>query len=507
MAQFLLIENPGTSPVECYTTLGMSLTRFTDIPGLIGEKGSGFKHGVLLCLRHGLNPMVYSGTMSIEFFARPKQLTKGHVVHTYNAVHYHLKGTDPSGARKTQQNVPTSFTLEFGVYDWPNLAMGLREFVSNAHDGALVNAYEANDQDIDKVGLSYLDDLVIKVVDEKEKRAKAGYTRIYIPMNSEVEEFYNTRGKRFLHLSEPSLLGRKVLPKADRNIGGGRMAVIYKKGVLVREIAAHGHGDADRSLFDYNLGDELTLDDSRNIEDYRATDAVARALRDADEATLTRIFEAVRDGEQVWETGLYGLREYGYAGMEKTKERRKAAWGKAIERAAGPNAVLVPDVGSVIERVQEKGHTPIVVKAGGWLDAATELDLPTDKVVLSEADRRGTTFVDPPRWLADLHDRVWATVLNLGLDNGREKPSVRCFREIADGKALRTAFYDPSTRTCNHNEEVLGEDALRTLANVIEEIGHHTTGSLDFTRSFQDYFIRMAAVLMKQAWDRAEAAD
>jgi hypothetical protein len=495
--QYLKIENPGVNPIEAFTTLGVSLSRYSNIPGTIGEKGSGSKHAVLLLLRNKIKPLIYCGSLGLEYYSKPMPVKGAGGSHTFNVVHYRLKGkTDDGGSVNREEK--TSYTLEFGTADWTEIAMGLREFVSNALDASLASHYHACGQNIDVVGVNYVKDVCIELVDENQVRARAGYTRIFVPATDDVIEFYETLGQRFLHFSEPLSLKMKVLPKSNRNIReNSEAAVLYKKGVLVREIRGYAP-----SLFDYNLGDELQLDDSRNIEDYRATDAVCVALRDAEPAVLAKIFQAMIDDERMWETTLHGMQQY-YEASEEVKEGRKARWNKALEMAAGPNAVLVPNIRSIIEMVEDKGMTPVITKDGNWREAAEEFGARSDVTVLSKDERDGRTFSEAPDWLQTLHDRVWDTIVALELTNGKEKPSLRLFKEITEGRGIRTAFYDTDTATCNFNEELIG-DNLRTHINVLEEIGHHVTGSQDYTREFQDYFIRLATIFMQREWQRDE---
>ena len=52
---FLLIENQGEAPIEAFTMLGDSGTRHRADAGLIGQFGSGNKHGINLLLRKNIS--------------------------------------------------------------------------------------------------------------------------------------------------------------------------------------------------------------------------------------------------------------------------------------------------------------------------------------------------------------------------------------------------------------------------------------------------------------------
>ena len=65
------------------------------------------------------------------------------------------------------------------------------------------------------------------------------------------------------------------MPKADRNLNGKRTAMVYKEGVLVREIEEA----EEASVYDYNFHDgELRLDESRNSSEYDIKGAAARLV-------------------------------------------------------------------------------------------------------------------------------------------------------------------------------------------------------------------------------------
>ena len=78
----------------------------------------------------------------------------------------------------------------------------------------------------------------IEVVEESQVRAKKNFTRVFLPLSADVLEFYNNLGKWFLHFSEPESLGKAILPKKNRNLGDRKAAVIYRRGVRVREFEA-----------------------------------------------------------------------------------------------------------------------------------------------------------------------------------------------------------------------------------------------------------------------------
>ena len=153
-------------------------------------------------------------------------------------------GTDPMTGASRSSTEDLGFVLDYGKQDWNEVALALREFVSNAIDRSI---REKGDWSGVK----------IEIVEESQVRAKKDHTRVFLPLNAEVLEFYNNLGKWFLHFSEPESLSKAILPKKNRNLGDRKAAVIYRRGVRVREFES---SDTRKALFDYNLND-LTIDE------------------------------------------------------------------------------------------------------------------------------------------------------------------------------------------------------------------------------------------------------
>ena len=66
MPAYLKIENVGTAPVEGFTVFGVSLADTSSNAGVIGQFGSGNKHGVAVLLRNDLSPIVFAGRLKLE---------------------------------------------------------------------------------------------------------------------------------------------------------------------------------------------------------------------------------------------------------------------------------------------------------------------------------------------------------------------------------------------------------------------------------------------------------
>lgn len=168
MSQFILIENIGVAAPESFTILGASNKSGTDA---IGQFGSGTKFGVLTCLRQSIYPIVYCGNLSLKFGTVP--ITFDGVEHQQLQVV--LRGKD-SNNKQINRKDNLSLVLRYGEIDWKtDIKLALREFVSNALD--------AVGGDASKVRV---------VVTDDAPRAKAGYTRVYIPATQEGQAISGT---------------------------------------------------------------------------------------------------------------------------------------------------------------------------------------------------------------------------------------------------------------------------------------------------------------------------
>ena len=349
MPAFLKIENVGVCPPEGFTVLGVSLADTSNNEGVIGQFGSGNKHGVAVCLRAGLAPIVFAGTLKLEFSTKPQTVTDGLASKDFGRVVVKYGGSAPITGASRSSTEDLGFVLDYGKQDWQDVALALREFVSNAIDRSI---REKGDWSGVK----------IEVVGESQVRAKAGYTRVYIPLTAEVLAFYNNLGKWFLHFSEPESLTKAILPKKNRNLGDRKAAVIYRRGVRVREFES---SDTE-SLFDYNLND-LTIDEARKASDWDVKHHCGKALASADKGILAMLFDRLINTDKgVWEFGFdcYSLQP-SHRDSTQDEVRKRKNWTEAFLSVAGDDAVLTgeasrqPRQGSRAVRRADGGPRPV----------------------------------------------------------------------------------------------------------------------------------------------------
>src|SRR2546425_11323095 len=322
MPAYLKIENVGVCPPEGFTVLGVSLADTSNNEGVIGQFGSGNKHGVAVCLRAGLAPVVFAGTLKLEFSTKPQTVTDGLASKDFGRVVVKYGGSDPITGASRSSAEDLGFVLDYGKQDWQDVALALREFVSNAIDRSI---REKGDWSGVK----------IEIVDDTQVRAKRDHTRVFVPMNADVLEFFNSLGKWFLHFSEPESLNKAILAKKNRNLGDRKAAVIYRRGVRVREFES---SDAE-SLFDYNLND-LTIDEARKASDWDVKHACGKALANADKSILAMLFDRLINTDSgVWE---FGFDTYSMTTCRdsQTDQQRAKNWQEAFSLVAGAGAVL-----------------------------------------------------------------------------------------------------------------------------------------------------------------------
>jgi len=362
--------------------------------------------------------------------------------------------------------------------------LALREFVSNAIDRSI---RERGDWSRVK----------IEIVDEKPVRAKKDCTRVFVPMNSDVLKFYNDLGKWFLHFSEPESLSKAILPKRNRNLGDRKAAVIYRRGVRVREFES---SDTE-SLFDYNL-DDLTIDEARKASDWDVRHHCGRALAGADKSTLAILFNHLLNSDKsVWEFSFdtYSLQP-SYRDSEADEQRQKN-WQEAFFQVAGDDAVLTGE-GSA-DQLERKGYTPVKAQEG-LVNAASRYGLQTPASILSTDELSGREITKASPHAQAAVDLVWELLQQVRLTNGKEKPPVKCFSSILDGGTMLNGYCRQGEVFINADlagsaSAVAGRDALSKclLKVALEEVTHFVTEATDNSRAFQDFLLELAVKLAR----------
>lgn len=438
--QFLLIQNEFESPVEGFTTLGFT----TATKKTIGQFGSGANHGILCCLRAGIEVIVYCGTTKLVFNTRE--------------VIVHEDGIGDRTTRRVTVRKGTNkardldWDLQFGVKDWTNVGMALREFIANAIDRhTKADGWETGLDD-NRLQVSLLDDGPLV-------RAKSGYTRIYVQVNDEVRAYFANLGDNFLHFSDDRFnVDRGLIPRLSGP------AKIYRCGVFVMAVD-DSEGNA---LFDYNFqGDEIEIDESRNSNIYVVRAACARRLRLANRHDISVFLKSVGRGETTFESKLEPnaiLNTWQDATPNELAEWKGGA-------AAAFDNDLVVDNSWAKTAVEKKGHTAIRIERPELLGTLKRLGVPTGADVLDDRELKGTMVLPATDAATEGLEWAWDVVCASGLyTNHIKRPDVLCYQEKLDGDIKNRGYMAGSIMHLRQDltSDEAHKEALNQLVNLIE---------------------------------------
>lgn len=445
---YLMIQNSGIAPVEAFTLLGDSGTRNCGIIGIIGQFGSGTKHAINLLLRKGIQFLIYSGKTKLEFYYTVQSVldANGQERDSY-PVKCRLSG-------EKNRTIDCGWTVEFGALDWREVSMGLREFVSNALDCTVILG---------------ADGPVIQP--EQNCRAKAGHTRVFVDMKDpDVSEFYRDLNRHFLHFSASDKLGKQFLTKEENR--GPR---IYREGVFVRELKGKN------SAFDYNFSaDQIEIDEARNSSEFSLRAAIAQLISRADSDTLATLFESMAGGE-VYESGLDDF----YLGYYEGEDERNK-WSAGWEKFAGDDVIATESMGPMVSHIESKGHRVRTIQSDSMVKVAEKMGVKNVATVLGRSGAEGKIEVATTVVAQEAVDTVWGWLVKTGMDMGKEKPSVKCFRALMDGEGETLGYYRPGTDVVHIRVDLGGKMVLKVA---LEEVAHYITGASDCSRDFQQFFI------------------
>jgi hypothetical protein len=426
---YLLIQNTGIAPIEAFTVLGVSTARGN--AEKIGMFGSGGKHSVNILLRYGLNPIIFLGENELKFFYKPDFMGDKQ----YNRVCYTYKG----------QTERTGFSLEFGEMDWDSVEMTLREFISNA---------------IDAVGV---ENVVLDIVDTPV--AYNDSTSIYIPLTPEVQKYYNNLSSKFLHF-----VNKQDLEIFENNDG---LAKIYRKGVFVREINQYN----PPSMFNYNLGHNTKIDESRNMSDSSCIDYCSKILG-TNKEYLIKYFKSLTDlSKKCWEDKFY----YWCFDKDLVKEAWQEIYGNAV---ASDNE----KIGSA---AKDKGKLVVYVRN---LELIKTLDLPVAENFITKVESSGYSIQDANSTTIKNFNKVWRKLEGIGLTMNKPKPILRNFTGVAQNGSVIRGYYDNGCVYIN-------ADDCGSFQTILEECAHYITGADDFSRDFQEFLTNVACRLVP-SWNK-----
>ena len=467
--QYLQFRNPGVAPKEGFCTFGVSTTRSAGVEGTIGRFGTGSKQALALLLRHNLCPVVFCGTLRLTFSVRPLEVHDGLTGSQYGEVWVRESGKENGKTVNRERSL--NFVTQVGEHDWNDLMMALREFTANALDRSLREGDQTTAQ--------------VRVVDDTQVRAVEGFTSVCVPLTPEVHRFYTELGRRFLHFSEPQALGTTLLPKRSRSLEGNDQAVVYKQGCFVRTIAERNLP----SVYDYNFGEELRLDESRTVDDWQVKRAASFAVQGADAKQLIPLFRSLLAGTDTWESTFDA-----YYLSSNCSPESNVEWQQAWSVVAG-NGYLC---GGAVEAdiVRRKGQVAIVVTQEGWLKALLAHGIKSGSDLLSRNERDGVKTAKAEKPVLTVVARIWKTLERHDLTGGKPAPSVETFTSLMDAGSQTLGFYRAGEETIYLHHDLVTGDCPLLYKVAIEEIGHYVTQAADGSRDFADWAFRVAAALL-----------
>jgi hypothetical protein len=293
---------------------------------------------------------------------------------------------------------------------------------------------------------------------------------------------------KFLHFSAGYDPDKRILPK----LGDRRKAQVYYNGVFVREL-----NNFPDSIADYNFtGDQIKIDESRNLDEYNVRVAVSRLYRDACHDDVVNFLRAVDRGEDRLETKLdsYYLTPNWAEGTDR--EQQKKTWQEAWKTVHGDKVACSQNDGVVGEFARRKGFQLGVIAEPAMMEVVKSFGIPTTDNVLDGEERQGRVITAPTFEAIDAVKLVWSWVEAAELLDLEKcpMPKIQGFNEITNAESDCLGFVKPGGDTV-HLRNDLGGDILMETAT--EEVAHYVTGSTDCSRDFQNFLIRLLIRWMK----------
>ena len=113
MPAYLKIENIGVCPPEGFIVLGVSLADTTDNQAVIGQFGSGNKHGVAVCLRNDVSPVVFCGSLRLDSFTKPQTVADSKGSKDFARVCVKYGGSDPITGASRSSTEDLGFVMSY----------------------------------------------------------------------------------------------------------------------------------------------------------------------------------------------------------------------------------------------------------------------------------------------------------------------------------------------------------------------------------------------------------
>ncbi len=469
MSDWLMVQNAGVAPLEGLTLFGASLTRKFGSEDTIGQFGSGSKHAVSVLLRNGIPVIFYLGNLRLEWFTESLKVKDELNEMEVPQVCVRITGKDEDG-RQINRTEKLGWTLGFGSLDWDEVAMALREFVSNALDRSIRQYGNYDNVEI--------------AVTEKEPRAKSGHTRIFVQAVDPVVKYVKQLPKRFLHFGESENIKTPLLEKRNRATDDSDKGCVYRCGVFVRNLDK-------RTLFDYNFDKRFKIDESRNAADYTVHAHMVYQLFQGDDQVREKVLKALTSREEYYEftdmpTSTF---KYYYDADPDSVNRYKKEWVTSFNAVYGPTAVLSSGVVQLETLLRNKGYTPVFVPYSGWRETLEWFGVKTEASVLNKDELAGKEIIEPTEDCKKALLSVWNFLGTRGVLNGKSMPDLKVFKKITEGGSIALGEY-------RDNVVYIGESismgwSKMLWQTMLEEVTHHVTGAADNSRDLQEFLFQV----------------
>lgn len=439
---YVMIQNKGEVPIW-----GIRLMGFSDkTADKIGRFGTGLKESIALLARLGLQPIIFSGEMRMDF--------KVELMDGQEEICFRL--SEERGRFAADEWHGLGIHPNLGRHDWNDPWMIFREVVCNA---------------LDESGTENL----FHDVCYHEPKGVAGATRFYIPASEEIMTAYETIEDKLLPLSKYEV--ETEITGTGRAIKNRRKAKlqVFHRGVWIQE-------NTQESLFDYEI-DDLKLNESRSADWHLVNGEVARLVANFSQPQAQMLLQTViRDKKtDLFEVGVLQNASY-YVELDTQ------AWTNAFYALFGENAVLTDTSEFLYEKLKNIGKDPVVVTHPGMTALLRAAGVPTVDRVLTREQKNWESITDPPEATQALFDGVWDRLNSAGMTFGAEKPELRLFVE-QPGKVTTTLGSYVNGKVYI-NESIVGSKKERQA--ILEELAHHISESSDETREFQTFLLELA---------------
>lgn len=451
MSGHIMIQNKGEVPVWGIRLMGLSPKDETKI----GRFGTGLKESLALLARLGLQPIIFSGELRVDFEVQ--------LLDEQEEICFKL--SEARGRFTANEWHGLGIHPNLGKHDWDDPWMIFREIMCNALDE------------------SGVDDLFHDIC-YHEPKGIAGATRFYLPATKEMVAAYSTVENKLLPLgkvetvSHATGIGRVLAKRTDKKLQA------FHRGVWIQE-----HRKTE-SLFDYEV-DDVKLNESRSADWYDVNREIGILVANYTQAQAQTLLHAIitENRSDLYELDVLNSASY-YV------ENHKEAWLEAWKTLFSWKAVMTDTSQFYFDKLKNMGRDPIVVSHSGLSQLLRNAGVPTVDKVLTQEQRKWDTVEQPEEDIQLVFDETWATLATGGLTHTTTKPKLRVFTELP-GKHETTfgAYHD---QTCFINKAYIG--CIQGRRACIEEIGHHVTQATDVCREFQHWLLEALDYFMFEVY-------